>query len=313
LHKRWHQWIRRPVSLQPSPGTPPVLAWLTHLILVTVTALLTVVSTPERDKFRPEFNGIARYLVSPLAVWDGGWYVRIADQGYGSRPDASAFWPLYPFLLSVAAELTGLPTAVMGVMLSNLFFLATLMVLFHLVRSDFGTGVAGRTVWLMALWPLSFFFSAVYTESLFTLLAVGTFALARSGKWTGAAFTAAGAVLTRNVGIVIVICLCLMLIQQQGWRPRAWWRQGIQIGTPALALVPFAYHIDRLWGDPLLPIRAQDEWARLRSNPWDTLSTARAPDASHLCNRPPFLRAGGHPWRARAVPGRPRASHQFIL
>jgi Gpi18-like mannosyltransferase len=262
---------------------PPVLAWLTHLALVLATSAFTVAFTPERDKFRPKFDGIAQYLVSPLAVWDGGWYVRIADQGYGSRPDASAFWPLYPFILSVGHEVTGLPFAVIGVVVSNLCFLIALIALFRLVAAEYDRQIASRAVWLMSLWPLGFFFSAVYTESLFVMLVIGSFALGRTGNWTFAAMTAALAVLTRNVGVVLIPCLIAALVQQRGWHPRAWWRQGIQLAASALALVPFAWHIDRIWGDPLLPIRA--------------LCSA-AQDAPHLRDGSPFVRFPVEPKRA---------------
>ena len=41
--------------------------------------------------------------------------------------------------------------------------------------------VARRAVWLLALFPASLFFSAVYTEALFLLLSVGSFYAARRG------------------------------------------------------------------------------------------------------------------------------------
>jgi hypothetical protein len=251
----------------------PIVAWLAHLMLVLAITAATVALTPGRESQRPRFGGIAHYVISPLAVWDGGWYIRIAQQGY-SRRHAAAFWPLYPLLLRLGHWLTGLPYAAVGVILSNAAFLAALAALFALVRADYGRDVAVRTVWLAALWPLSFFFSAVYTESLFLLLSVGAIALGRSRRWTWAALAAALAALTRNSGILVVLPLGAMLLEQRGWDPRRWWPQALQLAAAAAAPLAFAVHLDRRWGDPLLMFRVEERWARIRSTPWDTLLTA---------------------------------------
>jgi hypothetical protein len=253
--------------------SPPVVAWAVHLVLVLAVAAATVAVTPGRDSKRPRLDGIAHYLVAPLAVWDGGWYVRIARHGYARR-QAAAFWPLYPLLLRLGHWLTGLSYDAVGVVLSNAAFLAALVALYALARADYGQAIATRTVWLTALWPLSFFFSAVYTESVFLLLTVGAIVLAHRGRWTWAALAAVLAALTRTSGGLVLLPLGIMLLQQRGRDPRGWWRQGIQLAAAAAAPLVFAAHLERLWDDPLLMIHIEDRWARVRGTPWDTLLTA---------------------------------------
>jgi Mannosyltransferase (PIG-V) len=276
-----HPMAPAPVVVRPVPEgwygvlrSTPVVAWTAHLVLVLTVAAATVAMTPDRDSKRPRFDGIAHYLVAPLAVWDGGWYVRIARHGYGRRQESAAFWPLYPLLLRLGHWLTGLPYDAVGVVLSNAAFLAALVALFALVRADYGLAIATRTVWLVALWPLSFFFSAVYTESLFLLLTVGALVLARGGRWTWAALAAALASLTRNSGILVLLPLGIMLLQQRGADPRGWWPRVVQLAAAAAAPLAFAVHLDRLWGDPLLMIHVEERWGRVRGTPWDTLLTA---------------------------------------
>jgi Mannosyltransferase (PIG-V) len=254
--------------------SPPVIAWTAHLAIVLAAAAVTVALTPERESHRPRFAGIAHYLVSPLATWDGGWYLRIAEEGYGGQKASAAFWPLYPLLLNLGNTLTGAPVAAIGIVLSNAAFLALLIVLFKLVWADYGQVIATRTVWLIALGPLAFFFSAVYTESLFLLLIVGAIALGRSERWTAAALVGAMATVTRNSGILVILPLSVMLVQQRGWDPRAWWTRGLQVAAAACMPLAFVLHLDRLWGDSLLTIHVQSQWARVRSTPWDTVLTA---------------------------------------
>ena len=70
-----------------------------------------------------------------------------------------------------------------------------------------GRAVARRSVLYLALFPTSFFLGAVYGESLFLALAVGTFALAERGRLGWAAITAGLALLTRAQGVALLPAL----------------------------------------------------------------------------------------------------------
>ncbi len=174
----------------------PALAFIANLVLVHVAAALAVWRSPDRDPLRPAMSGAGRYLVAPLTLWDGGWYERIARSGYAGRPETAAFWPLYPWIVGTASRVTGLSIAVTGIAVSQLSFAAALFVLHQYVAAAYGAEAARRVIWLVALCPVSFFFSAMYTESLFLLLSVAAVALARNSQWTGAALALFLAALT---------------------------------------------------------------------------------------------------------------------
>jgi hypothetical protein len=250
------------------------LAFLAHLAVVFAAAAMAVAFAPARQQARPRLEGLAHFLVEPLAIWDGGWYAEIAADGYGARPQSAAFWPLYPLLLRAGDAVTdwGVPTV--GVLLSNVAFLAALVVLHRLVRAETDEQLASRTVWLLALFPTAVFFSAVYTESLFLLCSAGSIACGRKGKWLAAGTFGALAAATRNTGILVLLPLGVMLLRDRGSSPQRLWR-------PALALVPiflgpalFAWHLDQLWGDPLLPIHARKYWGRSTAWPWESVASA---------------------------------------
>jgi hypothetical protein len=152
---------------------PAMMAWLVHVLIIHTTAALTVALSPGRDSMRPDLGGPARYLVAPLALWDGGWYRRIVLDGYGDTQETAAFWPAYPALVRALSSATGLSPESSGVLISNLAFLGGLIALQRLVTRSYGVSVAMRAVWLVALNPVAFFFSAFYTESLFLLLSIG--------------------------------------------------------------------------------------------------------------------------------------------
>ena len=135
-------------------------------------------------------------VVTPLRSWDGFWYLSVAQYGYDptiAHGNSPAFFPLYPMIVAAAEKVLPFSYALSGVLVSNLVFLPALMALYRLTRERFGDAVARRTITYLAISPLSFVFSMVYTESLALLLICGTFLLlerrrvlgrrARSVRW----------------------------------------------------------------------------------------------------------------------------------
>src|SRR5207244_3847982 len=134
--------------------------------------------------------------------WDSVYYVQIAQDGYTNAKQAG-FFPLYPHVIGVL----GAPI-ITGVLLSLVAFAAALVLFDRLAVLETGSAlVARRSVWLLALFPASLFFSAVYTEGLFLALSVGAFLAARSGRWAWAGILGGLTAATRNVGVVLLVPL----------------------------------------------------------------------------------------------------------
>jgi hypothetical protein len=158
---------------------------------------------------------------------DGGWYTGTAKDGYEHRPfDATeqhnwAFFPLYPLCLRLAASITG-EFHLTGMLLSNILFLPALILL-HKTALAFGLDEADadRTVFYLAAFPTSYFFSLPQTESLFLLTTVGSFYAARRERWWLAGVTGALATATRFSAIFLVPALALLYWKRYGMRPRA--------------------------------------------------------------------------------------------
>jgi hypothetical protein len=169
-------------------------------------------------------------FVEAALMWDAAWYMGIAQGGYQIPVTGTsnlAFPPLLPLLVRVLGDglhALGLDAgdprygawALAGVLISNLAFLAALILLGQLVRMDHPAEVADRTMWLVAAFPLGVFWSAFYTESLFLLLAVGSVLAARRGVWPLAGALGGLAVLTKWLGVVL---LAVLLVEW--WTTRA--------------------------------------------------------------------------------------------
>jgi hypothetical protein len=257
-----------------------VLAFGAHLLLVGLGLALAAALIPTQrpiyaQNFRPApLRGIERTLLQPLANWDGQYYTAIATRGYGASRLTTAFWPLYPTLVGAGARLTGWNVPRVGVLLSNLALLLALVLLHRLTRREHGPAVATRCVWLMALFPTAFYFSAVFTEALFLLLSVAAAALASRDRWFGGAVAAALATVTRAAGVLVLPMLGLLLLARYGRDPRRWWWRAGLLAAAGLTPLLFLWHIGAVWGDPWLPLTIQNRWKRALTPPWETVARA---------------------------------------
>lgn len=198
---------------------------------------------------------VARLLRENVQVADINWYHGIAENGYERRPFTAdqprnwAFFPLFPLLWREAARLTG-EMVVTGVLLSNLFFFAALVLLYKTARA-FGLDDpdARRALFYLGVFPVSYFFSLPLTESLFLLLTVGSFYAARRERWWLAGLCGALASATRVTGVLLLPALLLLHWQQHGRD----WRRASLLG-PALVpagLLSFMYFLYVTTGNPL--------------------------------------------------------------
>jgi 4-amino-4-deoxy-L-arabinose transferase-like glycosyltransferase len=155
----------------------------------------------------------ANVLLAPALRWDAVWYLTIAHHGY-TRDSLASFFPLYPLAirgLSIATQ----STIAAGILISFAACLAALFAVYRLAELDFGPRVAAASVWVLALFPMSFFLSAIYTESLFLALSAGSLYFARRGRWAWAGVLGGLAAATRSIGILLVVPLAILYLDQR--------------------------------------------------------------------------------------------------
>ena len=140
--------------------------------------------------------------------WDSGHYLFIAQHGYVATPENKAwivFGPLFPFLIR-AFYLFIHNFFWSGIIVSNLCLIIGSFFLYKLTQLDYDSETALRCVKYLLIYPFSFFFSIVYSESLFLMLFILSTYLIRRKKWPQAGICAMLAVLTRpNAGIFFLV------------------------------------------------------------------------------------------------------------
>lgn len=147
------------------------------------------------------------------ANFDGVHYLTIADKGYEETALIQAFFPLYPLLTRIIN--TGLDNVLIsGLLISNVSFILSVLVLYSLVKRHYSQKTASFTVLAYLLFPTSFFLGAFYSESLFILVVLLAFYAASSKKWLFAGLLIALASATRIVGIFLIPALVVELYSQ---------------------------------------------------------------------------------------------------
>jgi hypothetical protein len=154
-----------------------------------------------------------------------------------------------------------------GVVISAASFLVGLVLLYRLTELELGRRAADATVLLVAFAPLSFFFTAVYTESLFLMLSVASVLAARRERWMLAGILTSLATLTRPTGILLTVPLVIMRFRT---RPPVRRRLDPQLGWALIPIATLAAYMALLSADGypwLAPFRAQTKWARTTVGP----------------------------------------------
>jgi len=203
-------------------------------------------------------GGITNYLSAPWfwawANFDGEHYLAIAQNGYGFAEQA--FFPFFPFILGFLGKLFGGTLAAYnfaGNLVSNISFLAAILGLYKLVRLDFSEKIAKLTVILLLLFPTSFYFGAVYTESIFLALIVWSFYAFRRNLLPLAGILGGLASATRVIGILLLPVLAV--------RKRTVWLLLIPFG-----LAVYMYFLYQTTGDPLKFLHALPSFGEQRSS-----------------------------------------------
>jgi Mannosyltransferase (PIG-V) len=193
--------------------------------------------------------------------WDAGWYRHIATHGYVDQAVGPAgqrnvaFYPLYPLTMRLAS-LPGLDPLAAGILVSNLAFLAALLLLHRMVRARFGADAAFRCILLLSVFPFSFYFSAVYSEGLFLLLTVGSLYLAQQGRWAAASLCALLCGATRPPGLALTPALGLLYLERIRFDVRKVRPDVLWIGLSVLGPVFFYAYLYVQFGDPWLAFKA---------------------------------------------------------
>lgn len=161
--------------------------------------------------FIKPYDPVSNFLIFPWANFDGIHYLSIAGDGYNISN--SRFFPIFPLIINFFSNILGGGKTYgtlqffVALALSNAFFLSSLFIFYKLIRLDFSEKIAFRSIFFMLVFPTSFYFASIYSESIFLLLSLLCFYFARKGNWIIASICGMALTATRIIGIGILPAL----------------------------------------------------------------------------------------------------------
>ena len=182
-----------------------------------------------------------------LLAWDGGHFVRVAEEGYPTGytyngdgqlvGNGLAFFPGYPMTVRLVHLVTRLEYGTAAITVSWLAGGAAAVLLCALATRLYDQRVGVALTALFCTQPMSMALSMGYSEALFTALVVGMLLCAHREDWLLAGLLGLGAALTRPTGAAAAIALAVaagMAI----YRIRAWAWKPLLAAVIALSGVP---------------------------------------------------------------------------
>jgi hypothetical protein len=197
------------------------------LLIFACSRLVVALGLAFSEKYVP--SSIERWSAGQLwyhqlLQWDSEWYFRIVTDGYQYNGDPTiqqsiVFYPLFPMLARGLATVGGLTPADALLLVSNAAGLLAIVILFKLVREEFGDQIALVTTALVSFFPASVLLSAGYTEPLALLLIVSFFLALKRRYYFSAALLAGLTIATRSTGIVLLPVLVWEMWRNRDQRP----------------------------------------------------------------------------------------------
>ncbi|MDQ0711186.1 hypothetical protein QFZ55_000638 [Streptomyces luteogriseus] len=197
-------------------------------------------------KKNPRFGG-GEHAWDVLASWDGWWYQQVAEHGYDPalKPvpgatgmitlegNSAAFFPLYPTLMRLVSECTGLGLYGAGMVVSVVASFAAALGVYAVTKRLGGhrAGLVAAGLW--AVWPGSGTEWSGYSESLYTALAAWACHAVMTRRWLTAGLLTCAAGLCRPTAVALVAALAFAAVMALRRR-----EDGVRRPLAAVAIAP---------------------------------------------------------------------------
>lgn len=159
-----------------------------------------------------------------LNFWDGGWYARVAKEGYPQvlpyddsgavAENQWAFYPLHPSVVGTLSDLTGISYEVISPIVSTVAAGLAAIVILHLFRKYVDAGQALMGLALVMFFPPAAIFSTGYAESLTLLLQAMALLLVVERRYLTALPVVVLMDLSRPIGVAFSFFMLLHLIDR---------------------------------------------------------------------------------------------------
>lgn len=226
-----------------------------YLLAIFLPQVVHTNYTFEQDWLHPYWIRNFYHLLN----FDGVHYQKIAQYGYNMK-FATAFFPLYPLLIKGVSYLSFglLNFSQSALFISLVTFVGSVALLYRLTKSH-------QVILALLLFPLSFFFLAGYTESLFLFLSLLAYTFFKDKRYFLTGLVGYLAALTRFYGVLLFGFLFLdhffSLSKKKRFQLKSYLPAWPLILIP-LGLLTYMTYLYFAFGDPLQFIHALSLWQK---------------------------------------------------
>ena len=244
-----------------------LIAFATSRLVLIVTGYLCLTWFPAHPV--ESWQGLAfpgNNWIDGWVRWDSFWYESIVDPRPRFVPEYLSnanFFPFYSWVSWIAAlpfrAVLDLEHAfyIGALIVSAVSLLLGLMAVDRLTTKLAGTGVSARAVWLIAVFPFSFFLTAVYADALYFCLCAWSLTLAYERRWPLACALAATASMTRIPGLALFPALGLEYLRQNDFRAESLRKAPAGIAILAIGPIVIGGYYYWRYHDPLAFLHAR--------------------------------------------------------
>jgi hypothetical protein len=215
----------------------------------------------------PPVRDFENEILNLPSRFDARWYLQVANSGYAYDVRAASdaqqnvvFFPAFPMAIRTTRVVFGgglIGSVLAGTLLSIAAFGAALVYLGAFVRNISSDDHAQATLWLLAFYPFSLFYGAIYTESFFLLASVGALHHFKRREHAPAAAWGLIAGLTRPNGFLLTGPLAIQAATGTKKVNRI-----AAAAAPLVGMLVYSLFIWRTTGDPWMWARGHAAWGR---------------------------------------------------
>lgn len=205
--------------------------------------------------------------------WDAPHFIYIAQYGYTNVGDPAnyiVFPPLYPIFIKIFGSIFG-NFNFWAVTISMVLFSVSGCLFYKLVKEIWDKNIAKKSLFLLAIFPTSYFFTAPYTEALFWVFAMLTLLMSKRKRFFLAGVFAGLAILSRLPGILLIIVPLFIVLQNKK-----------KLSNFTLFILPVGFCVCayllinwQLFGDPFaFQNILQNHWQKTFAWPWESIRSS---------------------------------------
>jgi len=198
------------------------------------------------------FGGAASFFDHTMH-WDAGWYLAIIHGQYVDILASSAFYPLFPLLVSVVHSLGfGLiDYPISGQIVNTIALWFALVAALKITTTLIGKSEKKWIIILILCAPAAFFLHVFYSEAIFMALSFWAYYLALTRRWFSVGVLLALLTATRLPSVLIVALCGLEFLRAYDWKPKQFFNKKILFFLLApLGFIGYSIYLSFAQADP---------------------------------------------------------------